>query len=121
MSTVVTAHCNFCHTDLQLGIKAVACFTYSNRHSSDYYAFFCPRCREYNAKPADDHVVGLLMSGGVKCTVIDLPLEVVERESCKIPLVLDDVLNLVMYLRDHDVMPEPEPARRMASRPQGAP
>lgn len=121
MSTVVTAHCGFCHTDLQLETTAVACFTYSTKHSADYYAFFCTGCREYNSKPADDNVVNLLMSGGVKVTLIDLPLEVIERESCTTPLVLDDVLNLVMYLRDNDVMPELEPARRKASRPQGAP
>ena len=31
-----------------------------------YYAFDCPRCSDEIRKPADDHVISLLISGGVK-------------------------------------------------------
>ena len=43
-----------------------------------YYAFACPSCREEVRKPADDHVISLLMSGGVRAQVWELPAEALE-------------------------------------------
>src|SRR5579859_7810381 len=43
-----------------------------------YYTFTCPRCLGEVRKPADDHVVSLLMSGGVTAVVWELPAEALE-------------------------------------------
>jgi hypothetical protein len=44
-----------------------------------YYAFRCPRCIEEIRKPADDHIISLLISGGVRATNWNVPAEALEE------------------------------------------
>jgi hypothetical protein len=44
-----------------------------------YYAFRCPRCIEEIRKPADDHIISLLVSGGVRATSWTIPAEALEE------------------------------------------
>ena len=44
-----------------------------------YYAFRCPRCIEEIRKPADDHIISLLISGGVRATNWNIPAEALEE------------------------------------------
>ena len=46
--------------------------------SSNSYGFSCPRCTDFVTKPADERVVRLLLSGGVKPSPSDIPAEVWE-------------------------------------------
>lgn len=124
MTTVVTAHCDECHVDVTLRPEAVGLYTFATASSAftDFYAFFCTACREYNSKPADNSIVELLISGGVAMHVIDVPQEVIERQNCTAPpLTLDDLLTLAADLRDHESPQEPARSHRGSSRPQGAP
>jgi len=43
---------------------------------ASYYVFDCPTCRDSIQKPADDRVIQLLISGGVRAQVWELPSEV---------------------------------------------
>jgi len=106
MATVITTHCDACHADLKLKPEAVHLFQYSIGFPGDYYAFFCTKCRTYCAKVADAHVCSLLLQGGVPHTLIEVPLEVVERKACRTPLRYDDLLDLMQYLRNNNFMPE---------------
>lgn len=45
---------------------------------ASYYIFECPSCSTPIQKPADDRVIQLLISGGVKAVVWELPSEVLE-------------------------------------------
>jgi hypothetical protein len=47
--------------------------------SLSYYAFRCPRCIEEIRKPADDHIISLLISGGVRATNWNVPAEALEE------------------------------------------
>jgi len=62
-----------------------------------YYAFDCGTCSEEVRKPADDHVVSLLVSGGVPAQVWELPAEVLEVKSGPV-LTYDDLLDFGLAL-----------------------
>lgn len=62
-----------------------------------YYAFACPSCADEVRKPADDHVVSLLMSGGVAPTVWEVPAEALEPKTGP-ALTYDDLLDFVLTL-----------------------
>lgn len=64
-----------------------------------YYAFRCPRCVEVVRKPADDHVISLLVSGGVRATTWEVPEEAMEPHQGD-PLSYDDLLDFALAL-DH--------------------
>ena len=66
-----------------------------------YYAFHCPSCGDEIRKPADDHVISLLMSGGVKASVWEVPQEALEPRSGS-TLTYDDLLDFALQLADHD-------------------
>lgn len=65
------------------------------------YSFTCPRCRDLVRKPADDHVVSLLMSGGVRAQVFEVPAEALEPKAGP-ALGYDDLLDFVLQLHAHD-------------------
>lgn len=68
-----------------------------------YYAFSCPGCAEEVRKPADDHVVSLLVSGGVPASVWDLPGEALEpKEGPR--LSYDDLLDFALHLGSTDLL-----------------
>ena len=52
-----------------------------NQAPLSYYAFRCPRCVEEVRKPADDHIISLLVSGGVRATNWAVPAEALEAHS----------------------------------------
>ena len=72
-----------------------------NHAPLSYYAFDCPRCQDEVRKPADDHVISLLISGGVKATVWDVPAEAFEPKVGP-QLSYDDLLDFVIHLANHD-------------------
>jgi hypothetical protein len=62
------------------------------------YSFLCPRCHVITNKPADDWVVGQLVSAGVKLVHWDLPAELSETHTGP-PISYDDVLNFHFELK----------------------
>ena len=62
-----------------------------NHAALSYYRFDCPTCRDEVQKPADDHIISLLMSGGVRAHVWEIPAEALETHS-GLPLSYDDLL-----------------------------
>ena len=70
-----------------------------------YYSFHCPECSDEVRKPADDHVVSLLISGGVPAIVWDLPAEALEEKAGP-ALSYDDLLDFVLHLGTEDNLAE---------------
>ena len=68
-----------------------------------YYAFACPSCRDEVRKPADDHVISLLMSGGVKAEVWEVPAEALEIKLGP-ALSYDDLLDFLLTLQRDDCL-----------------
>ena len=68
-----------------------------------YYAFDCPHCSDEVRKPADDHVVSLLVSGGVPAQVWDLPAEALEQHAGP-ALNYDDLLDFALQLGSLDTL-----------------
>jgi hypothetical protein len=68
---------------------------------ASYYSFQCPMCIERVQKPADDRVVQLLISGGVKASVWELPEEMAEAKDGP-ALTLDDLLDFHLLLEQPD-------------------
>ena len=68
-----------------------------------YYAFDCKSCCEEIRKPADDHVVSLLVSGGVPAQVWDLPAEALEVKAGP-ALDYDDLLDFALQLGENDLL-----------------
>lgn len=66
-----------------------------------YYAFACPSCADKIRKPADDHIVSLLISGGVEAMVWDIPAEALEDHGGP-ALTYDDLLDFVLSLTRTD-------------------
>lgn len=62
-----------------------------------YYSFACPACSDRIRKPADDHIVSLLISGGVEALVWEVPAEALEAKSGPV-LTYDDLLDFVLWL-----------------------
>jgi endogenous inhibitor of DNA gyrase (YacG/DUF329 family) len=66
-----------------------------------YYSFRCPTCQDEVRKPADDHVVSLLLSGGVRAHVWDIPAEALEPKPGP-SLTYDDLLDFLLLLSRTD-------------------
>jgi hypothetical protein len=65
------------------------------------YAFGCPLCHVDVEKPADEEVVRLLTSAGVRIERVPVPAEARERHNGG-PIGYDDLLDLVLWLEQHD-------------------
>lgn len=65
------------------------------------YAFSCPRCTLPVRREADRHVVQILVSGGVRMRMWDLPAELSEPKSGP-PITWDDVLTFHNLLSTQD-------------------
>ena len=74
-----------------------------NHAPLSYYAFDCPTCLELVKKPADDHVVSLLVSGGVPASVWEVPGEALEAKDGP-PLSYDDLLDFALQLEKADLL-----------------
>jgi hypothetical protein len=64
---------------------------------ASYYVFGCPTCRMDIQKPADDRVIQLLISGGVRAIVWELPEEILEPRNGPL-LTHDDLLDFHLLL-----------------------
>jgi len=74
------------------------------RHAPlSYYRFRCPTCAVEVRKPADDHIVALLLSGGIPAQVWEPPAEVLEPRTGPV-LDYDDLLDLALHLAQTDLL-----------------
>jgi hypothetical protein len=64
---------------------------------ASYYVFGCPLCHAPIQKPADDRVIQLLISGGVRAMVWELPGEVLETHDGP-AFTKDDLLDFHLLL-----------------------
>ena len=99
--TTIKASCPSCG-EVELTPADVSLMVCSHAPLS-YYAFSCPTCSEEIRKPADDHVVSLLVSGGVPATVWEIPAEALEPRTGPV-LTYDDLLDLALQLSTTDLL-----------------
>ena len=99
--TTIKASCPTCG-EVELTPEDVRLMVCSHQPLS-YYAFCCPTCECEVRKPADDHVVSLLISGGVPAQVWDLPAEVLEVRAGP-ALSYDDLLDFALHLGTTDLL-----------------
>ena len=99
--TTIKASCPTCG-DVELTAADVVLMVYNHAPMS-YYCFDCPTCQDQVRKPADDHVVSLLVSGGVPARVWDLPAEVLEIKDGP-RLSYDDLLDFALQLGEDDLL-----------------
>ncbi|MCW2777644.1 MAG: hypothetical protein JWN17_1369 [Frankiales bacterium] len=99
--TTIKASCPTCG-EVELTPADVALMVCSHAPLS-YYAFHCTTCSEEVRKPADDHVVSLLVSGGVPAQVWDLPAEALEPHTGPV-LTYDDLLDFALQLGTGDLL-----------------
>ena len=101
MMTTIKASCPTCG-EVELTPAEVSLMVC--RHAPlSYYAFTCTSCRDVVKKPADDHVVSLLVSGGVPAEVWDVPAEALEHKSGP-RLSYDDLLDFALQLAELDLL-----------------
>lgn len=87
--TTIKATCPVCGEvaltadDIVLRIAAVS--------ETNSYGFSCPRCTNFIQKPADERIVHLLLTGGVRPVAADVPAEVLEYKPGP-PIAHDDLL-----------------------------
>ncbi len=99
--TTIKASCPTCG-EVELTPADVSLMVCSHAPLS-YYAFECRGCRTEVRKPADDHVVSLLVSGGVPATVWDLPAEALEVKVGP-ALSYDDLLDFALQMGTTDLL-----------------
>jgi hypothetical protein len=99
--TTIKASCPTCG-EVELTSADITLMVCSHAPLS-YYSFFCPTCMDEVRKPADDHVISLLMSGGVEATVWEVPEEALEVKPGP-ALTYDDLLDLVLALDGDDLL-----------------
>jgi len=99
--TTIKASCPTCG-EVELTPADVSLMVCSHAPLS-YYAFGCPGCLDEVRKPADDHIVSLLVSGGVPARVWDLPGEALEPKQGP-RLTYDDLLDFALRLGDGDLL-----------------
>ena len=105
--TLIKASCPGCG-EVELTPADVSLMVCSHAPLS-YYAFTCDGCGDEVRKPADDHVVSLLVSGGVPATVWEVPAEALEEHTGP-RLSYDDLLDFALQLGDTDTLVELVPA-----------
>lgn len=99
--TTIKASCPSCG-EVELTERDVR-LRVSTQTALSHYAFTCPTCQTEVRKPADDHVVSLLVSGGVRAEPFELPAEALETHDGP-PLGYDDLLDLVLHLGTTDLL-----------------
>ena len=95
MTTQIKASCPCCG-EVELTPPDVKLMVCSDAPLS-YYSFICLTCKEEVRKPADDHVVSLLISGGVQAVVWEVPEEVRETKTGA-PICEDDLIDFCRKL-----------------------
>ena len=99
--TTIKASCPGCG-EVELTSKDVTLMV-CNHAPQSYYTFTCPKCSEAVRKPADDHVVSLLVSGGVPAQVWELPAEALEPHTGPV-ITYDDLLDFALELNASDFL-----------------
>jgi hypothetical protein len=99
--TTIKASCPSCG-EVELTPADVSLMVCSHAPLS-YYAFQCQGCATEIRKPADDHVVSLLVSGGVPAVVWELPAEFLEVKAGP-ALSYDDLLDFALQLGETDLL-----------------
>ena len=97
--TTIKASCPVCG-DVELTpeqLRLVVC----TRSEWSYYAFGCPTCGDEVRKRADDEVVALLISGGVRATAWHIPAEAFEDHRGP-TISYDELLDFALWLERHD-------------------
>jgi hypothetical protein len=93
----IRASCPDCgDVELTTGDMTVRVCAEDNRGS---YTFRCPDCRMTVSKTAEQRIIDLLVSSGVRTEVWRLPLELLERPVGE-PLTHDDLLSFHELLQD---------------------
>lgn len=103
--TVIRTSCTDCFADLEMGPTDVHLVVH-DRGDNDFYEFICPCCSGLIRKPADVYVVKVLRFGQVPETRMKVPDEMFDskREQPN-PITYDDLLDLVVGLRELDSLP----------------
>lgn len=101
MMTTIKASCPMCG-EVELTSRDISLMV-CNHAPLSYYRFDCPTCRDEVQKPADDHIISLLMSGGVRAHVWEIPAEALETHVGS-PLNYDDLLDFVLQLTASDTL-----------------
>jgi hypothetical protein len=100
--TNIAVRCDTCH-ESPLLVALQITLTVCGKPRWARYEFDCPYCGDHNTKPADDHVVSLLMSGGVRATVVEIPMEFIEgHPDCGV-ITSDDMIEfheMVAHIND---------------------
>jgi len=99
--TTIKASCPTCG-EVELTSRDIT-LRVCNHAPLSYYCFECPACTEEIRKPADDHIISLLMSGGVRAQVWEIPAEALETHDGP-ALSYDDLLDFVLQLSAHDTL-----------------
>lgn len=99
--TLIKASCPSCG-EVELTPADVSLMVCSHAPLS-YYAFTCTGCQNEVRKHADDHVVSLLVSGGVPATVWEVPAEALEPRVGPV-LSYDDLLDFAIGLNGTDLI-----------------
>jgi hypothetical protein len=93
--TTIKATCPICG-DVDLTPRDVT-LTVTEPTGSAQYSFTCPTCTDAVRKPADEDVVALLASAGVRITRTYVPAEALETHEGR-PLTYDDLLDFALWL-----------------------
>jgi hypothetical protein len=111
MTTQIKATCpecgevNLTPEDVQLMVCTV--------QTLSYYAFDCGGCVRQVRKPADERIVSLLKSGGVRMQRWQVPAEVLEEKTGP-ALGYDDVLDFALAANDTDFLADIARAARIS-------
>lgn len=100
--TTIKASCPTCG-EVELTNRDVSLSVCATTTSLSTYSFVCPRCRDEVRKPADDHVIRLLISGGVPADVWEIPAEALEIKAGP-ALCYDDLLDFLLQLAGEDLL-----------------
>ena len=96
---LIRATCSDCG-DVELRSRDLKVRTCRDDETSTYL-FRCPVCRMIEVRPAESHVVDVLLAAGVPCTEWELPAELGETRAGD-PISHDDVLDF------HDLLATPD-------------
>ena len=99
--TTIKASCPHCG-EVELTPDDVALMV-CNQPTLSYYAFTCPKCTVEVRKPADDHIISLLVSGGVPAQTWEVPAEATEPKPGP-ALTYDDLLDFALLLGDDELL-----------------
>jgi hypothetical protein len=99
--TTIKASCPVCgDVSLTPGqVRVVAC----TRPEWSFYAFSCPGCGDEVSKPADEEIVTLLVSGGVRLEHWQIPAEAMEEHAGP-AVTYDEVLDFALWIQGRELV-----------------